>query len=112
MLSLTSGRAETLQLLCPTAKKEKSFTAYLRPPSSSSAFRPLQKIEILLRLLVPSASSTDADRQEASKGKGPRLKREPRGSHVFSGPKNLEGHLKKRALKLLLSCLGAFHPNV
>lgn len=80
-----------LQPLCPNAKKEKKRKKFYRAPSPSLVIiclpATLEKNEILLRLLVSSASSTNADRQEASKGKGPRLNREPGGPPVFFGPK-------------------------
>lgn len=75
-------------LLCLTAKKKKMVS--FRVLSASLVINCLpatSKNEILLRLLVPSASSTKADRQEASKRKGPGLIREPGGPPVFSGVK-------------------------
>lgn len=96
-------------LLGLTAKKKKKMVSF-RVLSACLVINCLpatSKNEILLRLLVPSASSTNADRQEASKRKGPGLIREPGGPPVFSGAKTwrVTSKKKKKDLKLEpLSC--------
>lgn len=94
-------------LLCLTAKKKKFFFRVLSACLVINCLPATSKNEILPCLLVPSASSTNADRQEASKRKGPGLIREPGGPPVFSGAKTwrVTSKKKKKDLKLEpLSC--------